>query len=350
MKSRTRALAKAILLLLPGIASAAPAVYNSGDILMGFRATAQPGSGGSYVVNLGPVAALRHATGAVTLNRGNIKADLEITFGTSWRSRTDLFWGVGGSPSAIEDVAGDPAVTLYGSKAQSAPGVAGTAWSLAGGGTRTSVATTMRGLQDAFSTYQQSSNSSKAVFQNDGDKSDWRSYMASGGDDPNTSGNRDFGAFVDIEAVPAATLSLFRLPNQAQGVYEGYFSISADGIVTFTPEASALTYASWAATNAPGQTEAQDYDNDGIPNGVEFFMGTPGNAFTASPAVTGGVITWPRASGRTVGSFGVQVSSDLGLTDPWHTPVPDAVVTAGAVSYTLPAGAGRIFVRLAVAP
>lgn len=340
-----------MLIFLPGLASATPVIYNSGDILMGFRATSEPGSNTSYVINLGPVATLRDATGAITLSLGNIKTDLDDTFGTNWRTRTDLFWGVGGAPSNTVDVAGDPAVTLYGSKVQSAPGVAGTAWSVAGSSTRTSIATTIKGLQDAFSTYPQSANSTQAVFQNNSsDIYDWRAYMATGGDPDKTSGNKDFGAFAEIEGTPSATLSLFRLPNQAQGVYEGYFSISAAGVVTFTPEASGLTYASWAATNAPGQTPAQDFDNDGIPNGVEFFMGTPGNVPNAAPALAGGTITYPRAAGRTVGAFGVQVSSDLGLTDPWHTPVPDATVTAGSVSYTLPTGAGRIFARLAVAP
>src|SRR6478609_8010759 len=157
MNSRTQALAKAILLFLPCVASAAPVVYNAGDILMGFRATAEPGSNTSYVINLGPVATLRDATGPIALNLGNIKKDLEDTFGPDWRTRTDLFWGVGGSPSATADINGDPAPTLYGSAPQSSPGVPGTAWSVAGSSTRTTIASNaMRGLQDGFAAYQQS--------------------------------------------------------------------------------------------------------------------------------------------------------------------------------------------------
>lgn len=348
MKLRFLALAPALIPLLSSIGSATTAAYASGDILMGFRAAAEPGANTSYVVNLGPVATLRDATGTITLDVGNIKADLDLNFGPEWRTRTDLFWGVGGAPSNVEDVNGDPAVTLYGSKAQTSPGVAGTAWSVSGPSTRTGTATLMRGLQDAFPTYSQTANSSKAVLQtNSSDPFDWRAYMASGGDGDKTLGNKDFGVFADIEGLPSQTLSLFRLPNQQQGVYEGYFSISAAGVVTFTPEPS---YATWAVTNAPGQTASQDYDNDGLPNGVEFFMGTPGNTVTVQPALVAGSITWPRAAGVSVSSFGVQVSSDLGVSDPWHTPVPAPTITASSISYTLPTGGGKVFARFVVTP
>ena len=348
MKLRKFSYISACALLLTGPVMAVPAVYNSGDILMGFRATAEPGSTSSYVVNLGPVASLRDATGPITFSLGNIASDLAV-FG-DWYNRPDVFWGVGGAPSNVFEVNGDPIVTLYGTQVQSAPGVPGTAWTVAGAATRTSIATVIKGLQDAFPTYQQTPNSTKAVLQNGSDSFDWRAYMATGGDSDKTSGGKDFGAFGDIEGKPTQTLSLFRLPNQQQGVYEGYFSISSGGVVTFTPASAALTYASWATTNAPGQSASQDFDNDGLPNGIEFFMGTPGNAPTPSPALVGGSITWPRATGRTVASFGVQISSDLGVSDPWHAPVPAPAISTTAVQYTLPVGAGRIFARLTVTP
>lgn len=351
MKLRFLLLVPALFPLLSSTAFSTPATYTSGDILMGFRATSEPGSNTSYVVNLGPVATLRDATSAVTLSLGNIKADLDLTFGTDWRTRGDLYWGVAGAPSNVADVNSDPTVTLYGSKVQTSPGVSGTAWTVSGSSTRTTIATIMKGLQDGFPTYSQTSNSTKAVLQTNGsDPFDWRAYLAPGGDSDKTTGNKDFGAFADIEALPNQTLSLFRLPNQAQGVYEGYFSISASGAITFTPESSAVTYATWAATNAPGQTADQDYDNDGLANGIEFFMGTSGNTPTAPPALVGGTITWPRAAGTSVSFFGVQISSDLGVGDPWHTPVPAPVITANSVSYALPTDVAKIFARLVVTP
>lgn len=351
MKHRLPPLAAAITLFLPAIASAANATFNPGDILMGFRATNEPGNNSSYVVNLGPVAALRDAAGPLTLALGNLNADLTVIFGTNWRSRTDLFWGVAGTPTNILETTlnGDPGVTLYGSKVQSSPGVAGSGWTIAGSSTRVSKATLMTGLQTGFNTYQTTSNSSHAVVQtNSTDPFDWRAYMATGGDDDKTEGNKDFGAFGDIEALPANTLSLFRMAASQNSTYEGYFAIGADGVVTFTPESAALTYASWATTNAPGQTAVQDFDLDGIPNGVEFFMGTAGNAFTSNPVPVNGSVTWPRAAGRSVASFEVQISSDLGASDPWHTATVN--VSASAVTIVLPQGMPRVFARLVVIP
>jgi len=343
-------LAATLLALLPGAAFSAQASFTAGDILMGFRATAEPGSSSSYVVNLGPIATLRDATSATTLNLGNISADLVATYGPSWYTRTDLFWGVAGTPSNVADVNGDPAPTLYGSRVENTPGVPQTAWTVAGAQTRTGIATLMKGFQDAFSTYEVTANSNKAVLQSSANNYDWRAYMAPSGDADKTTGSKDFGAFAEIEANPSKTLSLFRLPNQQQGLFVGSFSINASGDVTFTPGATATTYATWALTNAPGQTETEDYDNDGLPNGVEFFMGTPGNAATAHPGPVNGVIKWNRAANVAVTSFGVQISSDLGAADPWHAPTPGPVITAGSVEYTLPTGLGKVFARLTVTP
>lgn len=110
-------------------------------------------------------------------------------------------------------------------------------------------------------------------------------------------------------------------------------------------------YSSWAAANAPGQTKDQDHDNDGVDNGIEYFMGATGSSFTANPALSGGTVTWTKGAGYT-GSYGtdfvVQTSTDL-LN--W-SPVPESgsgvVNSAGSVSYTPPAGQPKRFTRLVV--
>jgi hypothetical protein len=43
--------------------------------------------------------------------------------------------------------------------------------------------------------------------------------------------------------------------------------------VTLEAVAAGTGYAGWASTNAPGQTDVQDYDNDGVSNGVEYVLG-----------------------------------------------------------------------------
>jgi autotransporter-associated beta strand protein len=118
----------------------------------------------------------------------------------------------------------------------------------------------------------------------------------------------------------------------------------ATGILTV--QAATSGYASWAAANAGGQTAGLDFDNDGVANGVEFFMGTTGSSFTANPPVTGGTVTWPKSAGFS-GTYRVETSTDL-VT--WTDVTGSAVDNGSSVSYTLPTGNSKLFVHLVITP
>lgn len=125
--------------------------------------------------------------------------------------------------------------------------------------------------------------------------------------------------------------------------------LTGTGTLTVTSGPSS-GYADWAAANAPGQTVDQDHDFDGVKNGIEYFMGLSGNAFTPNPALISGSISWPMGASYT-GIYGsdyeVQTSANLSS---W-TLVPAAsltIIQGTSVSYTLPNGADKIFVRLIV--
>ena len=115
-----------------------------------------------------------------------------------------------------------------------------------------------------------------------------------------------------------------------------------------------LNYNYWAVANAGGQAANLDYDNDGVSNGIEYFMNAaPG--FTASPGLDGtNKVTWPNRGNIPSSAYGtqfvVQTSSDIASwTD---VPITDANLTntPGLVSYTLTVGPDRYFVRLKVTP
>lgn len=109
-------------------------------------------------------------------------------------------------------------------------------------------------------------------------------------------------------------------------------------------------YNAWSAANAGNQNGDEDFDGDGVANGVEYFMGETGSTFTANPSVTGGAVSWPRGGSYT-GVYGtnyvVQTSSNLSAwTD---VLISDPNLDNGSpLEYTLPTGAGPLFVRLKV--
>ena len=111
------------------------------------------------------------------------------------------------------------------------------------------------------------------------------------------------------------------------------------------------TFASWLIANAPGESAAQDRDHDGLPNGVEYFMGTAGNAFTTHPGIVAGAVSWPRAASTTIAAFKVEVSSSL---DTWENAdinyAANLSIGTSQVVFTMPSGPQKLFVRLNVAP
>ncbi len=129
-----------------------------------------------------------------------------------------------------------------------------------------------------------------------------------------------------------------------------HFSGSGTFVVASGPVAG---FATWASANgATGQTPGDDHDNDGVSNGIEFFVGATGTGFTALPSVVvnAGVqtVTWPKSAGFT-GSYQVQVSSDLSS---W-TAAPGGTVTDNGttVVFTFPSPGPDIrFIRLVVTP
>jgi hypothetical protein len=121
-------------------------------------------------------------------------------------------------------------------------------------------------------------------------------------------------------------------------------------------------FASWQATNGTtGQTLNLDHDGDGVPNGIEYFLGGPtGNTtgFTALPGVSNSSgalsVTWTKAAGYT-GSYGADfvVETSVALTGVWTAeslaPSGNVTITGNDVKYTFPSPLGsKNFVRLKV--
>jgi autotransporter-associated beta strand protein len=134
--------------------------------------------------------------------------------------------------------------------------------------------------------------------------------------------------------------------------------ITGPGTLTVSSSPPAGGYLAWQTTNgALGQTVDQDHDNDGVDNGVEYFIGGTTNTtgFTATPVLNASNnITWTMGDTYT-GTYGtdylIQTSNELTIWDPVAEAnvTIDNVAPGKSVSYTL-TGPGKRFVRLLVNP
>lgn len=125
-------------------------------------------------------------------------------------------------------------------------------------------------------------------------------------------------------------------------------SFGTDGTIKYI--GGVAGFASWAAANAPGQTMAQDHDNDGVDNGIEYFMGLNGNGFTAMPAMAAnGAISWPKGASYT-GTYGTHyvIQTSVNLTTWDDVPSGSVSIDADSVDYTLPKTGPTGYARLKV--
>jgi hypothetical protein len=106
-----------------------------------------------------------------------------------------------------------------------------------------------------------------------------------------------------------------------------------------------VSYADWAATNGVTGGVSGDSNNDGVQNGVAYFMGVTGLATNPGLDASNQVI-WPM-SPTFSGTYEVQTSSDLST---WTAASPQPTASGGNLTYTLPSGLGTQFVRLVVTP
>ncbi len=154
-----------------------------------------------------------------------------------------------------------------------------------------------------------------------------------------------------VLTVGALTVNGSVMPS---GTYTASDSTFVTGIGSVVVPGAGSPYQIWAAANAGGQSASEDFDHDGVANGLKYFMGAAGTISGANPpVVTAGsvrTVTWPRDPAATVSSWKVQVSDDLAT---WNDVVPPnaSIDTTDPtkVIYTLPGGAKQ-FCRLSVTP
>lgn len=108
-------------------------------------------------------------------------------------------------------------------------------------------------------------------------------------------------------------------------------------------------YASWATAHGiAGESAAEDFDNDGLTNIIEYALGLdPKSSDVPAGTLEEGVLTFIKGTDA-IASFEVgwviQQSTDLST---WTDAVTQAAGNpAASISYTLPTGQGKVFARL----
>ena len=152
-------------------------------------------------------------------------------------------------------------------------------------------------------------------------------------------------AKVDLNYIGNRTIPSLKLGAVTKG--PGVYGAGTDpDYFTGTGTVAVRPYDEWANTYAGGGTPGEDYNHDGVQNGIAYFMGK--NGLATNPGVVDGKVTWPHVNG--VASFEVQVSGNLRDWTPAEPGDVDTTSSPGNVIYTLPVGAGKKFCRLVVVP
>ena len=227
-----------------GSLKAAP-LSADGEVLVGFRATAGTGASTNYLIDLGPVQALKTQTTVQTFPMTGVAADLAMTYGASWHTRTDLFWGAVASIGNINQVAGntDPIKTLYATKPEATNGVLAPAWERKGDGPQSSVTSRISAVRSAFSDPLRSTSAvnaavDTAVTMPTSALNNWSSYQPGG----SNSAGIGFGLWTpQIDGNPTKYLDLFRMEldsNSTPGDLIGRLVLNSNASITFIPAAA----------------------------------------------------------------------------------------------------------------
>ncbi len=276
----------------------------SGDIFVGFRASAGEGSSSSYLVKVGTYAEFNAVPGGSSISLGSLGdlgADLTETYGSDWHGRVDLHWGAFGVGSAASAI-------IYGSRERKPVGSVSVAWPNLTDITRSSTWSQINSVLASIGGYRSrtaTANSPVATVQEN------FAGAASYNHQVSSPGTTDFGSvsqWTGIEGgfgdgTSGTALDLYRITSS--GVARlGYFTISPSGVITYTSPAVSLDtdndglpdawetehFANWPA---PGQPDPlrfdgnDDPDGDGRTNAEEWLFGTNPTSGSSSFGLAG---------------------------------------------------------------
>lgn len=164
------------------------------------------------------------------------------------------------------------------------------------------------------------------------------------------------GTFVPGSSIKFATSGGLSATQLGRITATGFssFALDANGFLTATVAGG---YAAWQTANSTLGSIDEDHDNDGVDNGVEYFMfgNTSSTGFTTLPGASGNTVIWTKAASGYLGEYNthffVEVSDTL-ASGSWTVAPQGAgpgqvLISGNNVTYAFPTGAKK-FARLKV--
>jgi hypothetical protein len=262
------ALALTALIAWGAPAGAAAVTANASDLILGFRATSGTGAQFNLEVDLGPMSQFYSAAPGTEINlsgpNGLALADLAATFGQSWSTRSDLFFGlIAGTGRGDGTSDGHaPLKTVWASKPEQLAGTQSSPWlrqsSQAQGFASADIETLYSGAGGSFTGQLATAHSAvSAVVNFDGTVQSTGSWTSEDLKAP-TSGFSIFNPTIDIAASSIGTagslldgtsyavLDLYEVkPNDSgtsmSSVLIGAFGLNANGNLVFDTNPAVFT-------------------------------------------------------------------------------------------------------------
>lgn len=237
----TKTILTTAILALAGsalVTSAQATTYVDGDLFLGFRATSGTGNTNTYLINIGQYAQYRDAlTTGFALNLGNIKVDLDATFGAGWSSLGTVRWGVFGLSQTNNLFQTN---VLFGTKPEATIGVHPAGWAKRSDAQQGATGQKVLNLAQQYLIDTGSFNAPKAVIENTTEVNDWTEFQPAGSQSTATT---SFGIYSPtIEGnfglgTAGTRLDLYNITNTGDtgsgaAPYIGTFSITDTGGAT----------------------------------------------------------------------------------------------------------------------
>ena len=313
------------LLALIGFALPASAQVqaNYNGLILGFRATGGQGQNTNLEVNLGSVALYTNPASSPMVVTRLSASDLSGTYGATWKTRTDLVWGIIGTAGRVSTgPTGQPAATLWATKPEATVGTQSAAWTPGSRNGQTNASAFIEslfiGAPGSLNSASASPNSSYSSLIN---ATLAGSYTVQNTQQAGTS-FQFFNPSIDnnttIGSATYVVSDLYELqPGAVAATYVGSFGLKSDGTLVFATSAAFFT-GSGTAPAVTTQPSAQSVAAGGSATLTVAASGSPTFAWQQNGAsvasATSATLTLASVQPANTGLYTAVVTNSTGST------------------------------------